>query len=88
MKLFRRKFYGTLNFDEFMVLWRDLANIGIDMSAYPPDYGKAICWNCRAIINVGVEEMSREYAMKHRRVCGYENLASPCQQHCIERLAQ
>lgn len=87
MKLFRRKFYDRLTFDEFRQWEQSLFDIGFYVSAWPGNYGKATCLNCRAIVDIGVPEMSRRYAKQHRETCGDQHLADVYRSHMTERLA-
>lgn len=87
MKWFKRKFYGRLNFEDFMLLQDSMFWIGFDLSAYPPDYGKATCLNCRGIVNVGYDEVTLEYGKQHREVCGDRNLMSLYQDRMVRNLS-
>lgn len=86
MKLFQRKFYGILNFEEFMTLQKAMFDIGFDLSAHPPDYGKATCLNCRGIVNVSYEAVTPKYAMQHRKVCGDVHLSAWVRNHLAANL--
>lgn len=78
--LFRRR-YHAMTLDDYLKAEGEMFRLGFLTSCYPPDYGKATCLNCRAIVNIGTEHTWREYGADHRRVCGYQNLRSTVQDH-------
>lgn len=87
MKLFSRKFYGRLNFDQFMALDEAMHWIGFSISAYPPEYGNATCQNCRSVVDVGYDETTLEYGKRHREICGYANLPDIYRRYLSQNLA-
>lgn len=77
MKWFRnRKFYASFTSDEFMEWQYDMFQIGLSVSAWQGDYGKATCLNCRAVVDIGVPDLTGfAHGIEHRRVCGDQNLS-------------
>lgn len=62
--------------------------IGMSVSAWKGDYGKATCLNCRAIVNIGVPAVTGlHHGKQHREVCGDRNLGDTVRQQLPERLA-
>lgn len=89
MTLFRRKFYDRFTFDEFMAWQSDMFDLGLSVSAYPGNYGKATCLNCRAIIDIGVPDLSAySYGIEHRQMCGDQNLGQLSHRHMSDTIAR
>lgn len=83
----RRKFYDNWTLDEFVSWQGDMHSLGLSVSAYRGDYGKATCLNCRAIISIGVPSTTGlKYGKQHRQVCGDLNLSETAQRWCREAM--
>jgi hypothetical protein len=90
MKLFqRRKFYDEFTSDEFMAWQYDMSNIGLSVSSYLGDYGKATCLNCRSIIDIGVPDLTGfAHGIEHRQVCGDQYLSDLVRRDLPETLSR
>lgn len=85
---FRPKFYGRWSLDEFIAWQYDMFLIGLSVSAWRGDYGKATCQNCRCIVSVGPPELTGlKYGKQHREVCGDRNLSESAQGWCREAMS-
>jgi hypothetical protein len=91
VRLFRRRryFYDRFTFDEFSQWSYDMFRIGLSVSAWQGDYGKAECLNCRSVVSIGVPSMTGlEYGKQHREVCGDRNLPDVVRRGLPEALSR
>lgn len=87
MGLFRFR-YGKMNLDQFMELQSRMYRIGFDISAYPGDYGKATCLNCRSTVRIGAPEFTGlAYAKQHRVLCGDRFLSNIIRERIGDQLS-
>jgi hypothetical protein len=68
VRLFRRRryFYDRFTFDEFSQWSYDMFRIGLSVSAWQGDYGKAECLNCRSVVSIGVPSMT---GLEYGKLC-------------------
>lgn len=90
MKMFRRKFfYARFTADEFMEWQYDMHKLGLSVSAWQGDYGKATCLNCRAVVDIGVPDLTGfAHGIEHRRVCGDRHLGELSRRDMSETIAR
>jgi hypothetical protein len=84
-----RKIYGVYTLDEFGAFQKEMYALGMSVSAYRGDYGKATCLNCRAIIDIGVPDVTGfRHAKIHRKRCGIANLTGAMRDDMADTMAR